>query len=99
VTSYEDARELVRRACEPQWQHGTFCLDDREIVQDAEIFVFKIGPRELLVDGDESFELYGGGIPVVEKVTGTMSWVPGYLLYDDHPKLERTRNPHPTLQV
>jgi hypothetical protein len=48
--AYEEARELMRRAVEPAWNIGTFCLDDSYIVENDEMFVFSVGAREYLVD-------------------------------------------------
>jgi hypothetical protein len=58
--SYEQARDIIRRRLEPTWTRGTFCLDDRKIVENDEFYVFAIGAREFLVDGDESYEDIGG---------------------------------------
>jgi hypothetical protein len=67
--TYEQAREIIRDRLEPGWTHGTFCLDDRSIVENDEFFVFEVGTREFLVDGDGSYEAIGG-VPLVYKEDG-----------------------------
>ena len=67
--SYEQARDIIRRRLEPTWTHGTFCLDGRKIVGNDEFYVFAVGAREFLVDGDESYEAVGG-VSVVYKEDG-----------------------------
>lgn len=56
--TYEQAREIIRDHLEPGWTHGTFCLDDTNIVENDEFFVFEVGAREFLVDGDGSYEAH-----------------------------------------
>jgi hypothetical protein len=98
MISYEEARELVRRTLEPGWQEGTFCLDDREIVENDASYVIRVGPREYLVDGDESYLVGGEGVPVVSKQDGTITWEPWVVLMDS-PGLTVRTNPSPTLQA
>ncbi|MEU6036395.1 hypothetical protein ABZ801_13380 [Actinomadura sp. NPDC047616] len=38
--------KIVREHFERGWAHGTFCLDDRVIVENEEFYVFSIGARE-----------------------------------------------------
>ena len=52
AVTYEQAREIVREGLEPGWPHGAFCLDDREIGENDEFYVFKVGAREYLIDGE-----------------------------------------------
>lgn len=75
TVSYEQARETVRRATEPGWTLGTYCLDDRRIVENDEIYVFQVGAREYLLDGDRSYAT-AGGVPVVRKADGELQWLP-----------------------
>src|SRR5262245_34133382 len=69
AVTYEQAREIIRAELEPNWTHGTFCLDDRQIVENDELFVFSVGAREWLVDGDHDYLLIGE-VSVVSKVDG-----------------------------
>jgi hypothetical protein len=94
---YEQARELARQAAEPGWAVGTFCLDDRHITEDDEVYVFTVGARELLVDGDEDFLMYGNSLPVVSKKDGSVEWQPWVVLMGTRPRLVTRENPHPTL--
>jgi hypothetical protein len=92
--SYEEAREIVRRDTEPQWGFGTYCLDDREILENDEIYVFNVGAREFIVGGDISFSLVGG-LPVVYKADGRLGTLPSVMVAMD-PSLRTRPNPHPT---
>jgi hypothetical protein len=97
AVTYEQARELVRSKFEPNWDRGTFCLDDRQIVENDELFVFSIGAREFLIDGDYDYALLGG-VPVVLKETGEVSQRPSALIATDDSFVARP-NPSPTLRV
>ncbi len=76
MISYPEARDLVRAALEPTWTDGTFWLDERLLVEDDELYLFRVGPREWLVDGDVTRARYGGGLPAVVKATGRLVWLP-----------------------
>ena len=94
--SYEDARDLVVRTVSPDWDTGTFCLDDRKIVENDDMYVFGVGAREYLVDGNDDCEITGG-VPVVYKSDGRLVWIPSVeTAYDD--SLRVRTNPNPTLQ-
>ena len=95
--TYEQAREIIRAEAEPSWTHGTFCLDDRQIVENDEFFVFSVGAREWLVDGDFSYA-HAGGVPVVSKEDGSVSSRPSIEIAMDDSFVVRP-NPSPTLQV
>lgn len=95
--SYEDARERVREHLEPGWNHGTFCLDDREIRENDEFYVFNVGAREYLVGGDKSYALYGG-VTVVFKEDGRVGSLPSPEVAMD-PTIRSRPNPNPTLVV
>lgn len=95
--TYESARELVRSAAEPGWSVGTFCLDDREIVENDTMYVFSVGAREHLVDGDRSYAV-AGAVPVVYKEDGRLAWLPSSMVGMDD-TLARRPNPDPTLRV
>jgi hypothetical protein len=97
VVSYEEAREIVRAEVEPGWTVGTFCLDDRKIAESPEYYVFEVGAREYLVDGDDNMAV-PGGVPVVYKADGRFAWLSSVVVaYDD--TVESRPNPSPTLQV
>ena len=97
AVSYEEAREIVREQVEPEWSVGTFCLDDRKITESPEYFVFEVGAREYLVDGDVNLAV-PGGVPVVYKADGRFAWLPSVTVaYDE--TIESRPNPSPTLQV
>ena len=97
AVTYEDARELVRARFEPSWTHGTFCLDDRYITETDEFYVFAIGAREWLVDGDERYEAIGG-VTVVSKEDGSIGSRPSAMIATD-PTLRGKENPAPTLRA
>lgn len=93
--SYQEAREIARRRTEPGWSLGTYCLDDRRIVENDEYYVFRIGAREFLVDDDYRYAIMGG-VPVVHKDDGHFEWIPSIQVgYDD--TLDSRENPDPTL--
>ena len=93
--TYERPREIIRDRLEPGWTHGTFCLDDRNIVENDEFFVFEVGAREFLVDGDGSYEAIGG-VPVVYKEDGRVGSLPSVEVAMDD-SIRRRRNPSSTL--
>ena len=95
--SYEAALETVRAATEAGWPTGTYCLDDRRIVENDEVYVFRVGPREWLMDGDESYAV-AGAVPVVVKADGRMEWRPSSVTGTD-PSITSRPNPSPTLSV
>lgn|SRR5262249_60759941 len=97
AVSYEQARETVLRELAPTWDTGTFCLDDRQITENDELFAFTVGAREFLVDGNESYELYGG-VPVVYKSDGRFGWLPSVMVGTD-PTVRSRPNPSPTLRA
>lgn len=69
AVSHEEAVEIVRARFEPGWTHGTFCLDDRFIVENEEFYVFEVGAREDLIDGNPDYAV-AGGVPTVYKPDG-----------------------------
>jgi hypothetical protein len=95
--SYEQARDIIRRRLEPTWTHGTFCLDDRKIVENDEFYVFAVGAREFLVDGDESYEAVGG-VSVVYKEDGRVGSLASVVVATD-PTVRVASNPAPTLII
>ncbi|GEM_PF-1560897 len=96
MVSYEQARGLVRDTLPPTWRDGTFCLDDRQIVEDDELYVFRVGPRELLVDGDLSYARFGGAVACVVKADARLVWVPEVRLIARGDSLRIGPNPSPT---
>ncbi|MFJ3182391.1 hypothetical protein ACIPJN_28945 [Streptomyces sp. NPDC086796] len=93
--SYEDARARVIDAAKPGWDTGTFHLDDGEITENDDMFVFNVGAREFLVDNDASFAVVGG-VWVVYKSDGRVTTVPSVDVAMD--QSIRTRpNPDPTM--
>jgi hypothetical protein len=99
MMTYEQAREIVREAFEPGWRDGTFCLDDRTIVEDDISYVFAVGPRELLIDGDVSYARFGGGVPAVMKANGALVIMPEVRMALAAGALRTRPNPHPTLRA
>jgi hypothetical protein len=95
--TYEAARELVRAAAEPCWSTGTFCLDDRRIVENDAMYVFAVGAREHLVDGNRSYAI-AGAVPVVYKADGRLAWLPSPMVGMDDTLTSRP-NPDPTLRT
>ncbi len=93
--SYTEARARVIDATKPGWDNGTFCLDDREITENDDMFVFNVGAREFLVGNDASFAVVGG-VWVVYKSDGRVATVPSVEVAMD--QSIRTRpNPEPTM--
>jgi hypothetical protein len=97
AVTHERAREIIRAELEPSWTHGTFCLDDRQIVENDELFVFSVGAREWLVDGDHDYLLIGE-VHVVSKADGSVSSRPSIEIAMDD-SIVRRPNPSPTLRV
>jgi hypothetical protein len=95
--SHEQAREVARCQTEPGWDFGTFCLDDRTIVENDDLFVFNVGAREYLVDGDRAFALVGG-VAVVYKADGRFDTLPSPVIAMD-PTIRSHPNPAPILVV
>lgn len=95
--SYDDAREALRAELSPDWNDGTFCLDDRVIIENDELYVFRVGPRELLVDGDLGYARFGGAVPAVSKLDGRLMWIPEVRMLEIASTLRTKRNPEPTL--
>lgn len=95
--SYDAARELVRQATEPGWSVGTYCLDDRTIVENDRMYVFSVGAREHLVDRDRSYAI-AGAVPVVYKDDGRLAWLPSPVVGMDT-SLTHRPNPAPTLRA
>jgi hypothetical protein len=97
TVTYEQARDLVRARFEPGWTYGTFCLDDRKIVETDDVYAFQVGAREFLVEGDESYETVGG-VTVVYKADGRLGSLPSVAVATD-PSIRITENPQPVLRV
>jgi hypothetical protein len=95
--TYEHARESVRARLEPEWKWGTFCLDDRKIVENDEFWVFAVGAREFLVDHDRSYAVTGG-VVIVEKADGRIGARASAEVALD-PAIRSTTNPGPTLTI
>ena len=97
TVTYEQAREIVRRATEPDWPIGTYCLDDRGITENDERYVFQVGAREHLIDRNISFALVGA-VATVVKSSGALEWLPSVIVATD-PSFHSRPNPAPTLRV
>lgn len=95
--SYEEAREKARARFEPGWNFGTFCLDDRLIVENDEFYVFSIGAREFIIDGDLDYAI-AGGVPIVHKSDGRVDGRASVTVAMD-PTVRSRPNPNPTLKV
>lgn len=96
AVTYEEAREIVRQATEPDWDAGTYCLDDRHIIENDEVFAFEVGAREGLLDDDPSYAVED--VPVVHKADGAIAWLASVTIATD-PSFTSRPNPEPTLQV
>jgi hypothetical protein len=95
VVSYPQALAAVRQALQPSWEDGTFWLDDALIVEDGELYYFRVGPREWLVDGDVARARFGGAVAAVVKSSGQVIWVPEVRLALRHRELRYRANPDP----
>ncbi|WP_405135698.1 hypothetical protein [Nocardia sp. NBC_01388] len=93
TTTYDQAFETIISHFRPKWSHGTFYIDDQEIVETDELYVFKVGAREWLVDGDLSFAI-AGGIPVVYKDSGQLGSLPSVTVATN-PNVRMRPNPNP----
>ena len=90
---YAQARDIVLTEVPPQWTLGTFYLDESTIIEDGDVFVFTVGPRELLVDGDKDYERDGSALPVVFKDDGRLEWLTWAYLLINRDDLETRPNP------
>jgi hypothetical protein len=97
AVSYEEAAGIIRAHFEPGWTHGTFCLDDRYITENDEFYVFEVGAREYLVDGDINYAL-AGGVPVVFKSDGHIESRASVTVAMD-PTIRGRPNPTPRLRI
>jgi hypothetical protein len=97
TVTYEEARAKVRDSFEPGWTHGTFCLDDRTITETDDMYIFAVGAREFLVDGDDSYESVGG-VSVVYKNDGRVASLPSVAVATN-PTVRTRPNPNPTLET
>ena len=97
TVSYEQARESARARAEPGWTFGTFCLDDRHIVENDEFYVFNIGARECLIDEDDEYAIYGG-VTIVYKEDGKISALSSADVAID-PTVRIKPNPNPTVVI
>jgi hypothetical protein len=97
AVTYAQAREIVRAHFEPGWTHGTFCLDDRTIGENDEFYVFNIGAREFIVDGDDSYAL-AGSVPIVFKEDGRIESRPSAMVATD-PSIRSKPNASPMLKL
>ncbi|MGI5414625.1 hypothetical protein [Actinomadura luteofluorescens] len=97
TVTYEQAREIVRKHFEPRWTFGTFCLDDRWITENEEFYVFKLGAREFIIDGDHYYAILGG-VPIVLKEDGRVASRPSAMVATD-PSIRATPNPNPMLTL
>jgi hypothetical protein len=82
TVTYEQAREIVRERFAAGWTNGTFCLDDRQVVENEDFYVFNVGAREYIVDDDFSYAT-AGGVPVVFKKDGRIESRPSVLVATD----------------
>ncbi|MCL2455408.1 MAG: hypothetical protein FWD18_08975 [Micrococcales bacterium] len=95
--TYDQAAEIAYGAGLDGWDSslGTFLLDDRDIIEDDEVFVFVVGSREHLIDRNPRFFMAGGGSGVVSKTDGTIEWIPWHFLQEMRPGLVERPNPSP----
>jgi hypothetical protein len=91
--SYAQARDIMVSNVRPKWTHGTFYVDESEITEDDEMYVFTVGPRELLVDGDDSYQRVGSSLPVVFKDDGRLEWRTWVSLLNSRPGMQSRPNP------
>ncbi|MFF9785646.1 hypothetical protein [Streptomyces nigrescens] len=92
--TYEQARDRVRAELEQTWTTGTFCIDDRMIVENETMYVFEVGAREFLKDQDPGLEIVGS-VTVVYKADGRVDTLPSVQVATD-PSVRRHPNPNPT---
>ncbi|TLQ39222.1 hypothetical protein [Streptomyces marianii] len=92
--TYEQARDRVVAELQPTWTNGTFCIDDRTIVENDDMYVFEVGAREYLKDRDPAFEIVGG-VTVVFKEDGRVDSLPSVQVATDQ-SIQRRPNPRPT---
>ncbi|MFB8406784.1 hypothetical protein [Streptomyces sp. NPDC055912] len=92
--TYDQARDRVHAEVGPTWNRGTFCIDDRTIVENEEMYVFEVGAREFLKEQDHSFEILGP-VTVVYKADGRVAALPSVQVAAD-PSITRRSNPSPT---
>ena len=95
--SYEEAVQIVLEHFEPRWTYGSFYLDDKEIVETKDLYIFKVGAREYLLHGDPSF-FVAGGVPVVFKESGELGSLPSVAVATD-PTVSVRENPRPIFTI
>lgn len=96
MIDYSDAVAAVRAKLELGWSLGTFCIDDREIVENDEFYVVKAGARDFIIDGDISYVVVGG-VPVVDKATGEVRSERSVDVAMDR-SIRRSINPNPSFK-
>jgi 5-formaminoimidazole-4-carboxamide-1-beta-D-ribofuranosyl 5'-monophosphate synthetase len=97
TVSYEQARESARARFEPGWTVGTFCLDDRYIIENDEFYIFDIGAREYLIDDNMEYAIIGS-VTIVYKEDGKISALSSCLVPTD-PTIRSKPNPNPTVVI
>ena len=95
--TYEEARDIGVGDVGGGWEVGTFCVDDCQIVESDEVYVFSVEAREYIVGGDINYAV-PGGVPVVYRHDGRLEWRPSFMTATDD-SLRTRKNPHPTLRV
>ncbi|MGW4632144.1 DUF7691 family protein [Nocardia sp. NPDC004415] len=97
TVSHDEAREIVRARFEPNRpdDFGTFCIDDREITENDELYVFRIGAWEFLIEDDISYAIIPGAVPAVYKRGGRVISLP-HIPWDQPVTVSRP-NPSPAL--
>ncbi|MFB7716342.1 hypothetical protein [Nocardia sp. NPDC056100] len=95
--TYEQARQTIRAFFESDWRWGTFCLDDRTITENDEMYVFNVGAREYLVERDRAYAILAG-MPVVYKADGRLGACASSQVATDATVRSRP-NPNPTLTI
>lgn len=94
TVTYKQARDRVRADLGPTWTLGTFAIDDRNIVENDDLYVFEVGALEHLRDQDPAFSTIGG-VTVVYKVDGRVDSLPSVQVAMD-PSIQTRPNPDPT---
>ncbi|WP_458691299.1 hypothetical protein [Nocardia tengchongensis] len=93
--TYEQACEIVYQAMRPGWAPGTFCLDDRRVVETDHYYVVVVGPREWIIDKDIHFTFPPGKpATVVDKQSGEIRQLHGRAVAYD-PTWRISDNPNP----
>jgi hypothetical protein len=75
TATLEEAYKTIEREVGRDWDTGTFMIERGKTAESDLAWVFSVGAREYLVDGNRDFLILGGNVPVILKFTGELRWI------------------------